>query len=270
MPSWTSPRASARTLPISRVIARARRSLCCGHERAEARTGSRRASGPACGATSGSAVSAALMAIATSAVGALLEAPDDVARVGRVAALERLRRESESTPLAGDEVPERSGSRRRSRSCRRVCGHDRVRPVRRPSRRSRRRRGTAWRGRSGPRGGASSWRSVATIRAPLAPIGWPRAIAPPLTLTLSQSKPSCAAVGQGLRGERLVDLDEVEGLDRQLDPVEQPADALDRGEEQPLRRDLGLGVADDPGERLEAVAAPRPARWRRPWRRRRP
>ena len=28
IPSWTSPRASARTLPISRVIARARRSLC--------------------------------------------------------------------------------------------------------------------------------------------------------------------------------------------------------------------------------------------------
>ena len=28
IPSWTSPRASARTLPISRVMARARRSLC--------------------------------------------------------------------------------------------------------------------------------------------------------------------------------------------------------------------------------------------------
>ncbi len=28
IPSWTSPRASARTLPISRVIARASRSLC--------------------------------------------------------------------------------------------------------------------------------------------------------------------------------------------------------------------------------------------------
>ncbi len=29
MPSWTSPRASSRTLPISRVMWRARRSLCC-------------------------------------------------------------------------------------------------------------------------------------------------------------------------------------------------------------------------------------------------
>ena len=61
-----------------------------------------------------------------------------------------------------------------------------------------------------------------------------------------------ATVGQRLRGERLVDLDQVERLDRQLDPVEQAADALDRGEEEPLRRDLGLGVADDPGERLQA------------------
>src|SRR6185436_11582290 len=51
--------------------------------------------------------------------------------------------------------------------------------------------------------------------------------------------------------ERLVDFDEVEGLERQLDPVEEPLHALDRGEEQPLRRDLGLGVADDPGKRLE-------------------
>ena len=60
------------------------------------------------------------------------------------------------------------------------------------------------------------------------------------------------AIGEGLGGERLVDLDQVERLDRQLDPVEQPADALDRGEEQPLRLDLGLGVADDPGQGLQA------------------
>ena len=73
-----------------------------------------------------------------------------------------------------------------------------------------------------------------------------------------------AAVGQGLRGERLVDLDQVERLDRQLDPVEQPADALDRGEEQPLRRDLGLGVADDPGERRQAQPLDGPLATRRP------
>ena len=36
----------------------------------------------------------------------------------------------------------------------------------------------------------SSWTSAPTIRAPEAPIGWPSAIAPPLTLTLSSSTPS--------------------------------------------------------------------------------
>jgi hypothetical protein len=48
------------------------------------------------------------------------------------------------------------------------------------------------------------------------------------------------AVGENLRGERLVDLHEIERLDRQLDPVEKASDALDRGEEQPLRLDLRL------------------------------
>ena len=66
MPSWTSPRASARTLPISRVIARDRRSLCSAMRWANANmisprfgAGVRRHIGPA--------VSAALMAMATSA-----------------------------------------------------------------------------------------------------------------------------------------------------------------------------------------------------------
>ena len=43
---------------------------------------------------------------------------------------------------------------------------------------------------SGPRGGEARGGNVATIRAPEAPIGWPRAIAPPFTFTLSQSNPS--------------------------------------------------------------------------------
>ena len=66
IPSWTSPRASAMTLPISRVIARARRSLCSAIMAAKAYmisprfgAGVRRHSPPAC--------SAARTAIATSA-----------------------------------------------------------------------------------------------------------------------------------------------------------------------------------------------------------
>ena len=90
------------------------------------------------------------------------------------------------------------------------------------------------------------------MRAPLAPMGWPSAIAPPLTLTFDQSKPSSRPSASDLRRERLVDLDQVERLDRHLDLGEQLLDALDRGEEEPLRRDLRLGVADDPGERLQA------------------
>ena len=106
MPSWTSPRASDRTLPISRVIARASRSLCCGHQRAEARRGSRRAWGRACAATSAAPSQAALTAIADVGRGPLLEPPDDVARVGRIAALERGAARG-LAPLPGDEVAER-------------------------------------------------------------------------------------------------------------------------------------------------------------------
>ena len=198
----------------------------------------------------GQAVSAALMAIATSAVVPCWNRPT-TSRVSAGLRLSNVSPDVESHPLPGDEVAEGRASRRRSRSCRRR-GSARSDALERPSRPTRRHRGTAWRGRSGPRGGCSSWSSVATIRAPLAPIGWPSAIAPPLTLTFDPVEAELAAVGQRLGGERLVDLDEVERLDRHLDPVEQAADALDRGEEQPLRLDLGLGVADDPGQRLQA------------------
>ena len=123
---------------------------------------------------------------------------------------------------------------------------------RRPSRPSRRRRGRASPVRSGParrsqlveerrddpgaaRPDRVAERDRAAVHVDLVPV-----------------EAELAAVGEGLGRERLVDLDEVEGLDRQLDPVEQPADALDRREEQPPRLDLGLRVADDPGQRLQA------------------
>ena len=48
------------------------------------------------------------------------------------------------------------------------------------------------------------------MRAPDMPMGWPRASAPPLTLTLSSEMPSCAGGDDADRGERLVHLDEVE------------------------------------------------------------
>ena len=50
--------------------------------------------------------------------------------------------------------------------------------------------------------------------APVAPIGWPSAIAPPLTLHLSQSAPVSLQELEHDGGERLVDLDQVDVVDR--------------------------------------------------------
>ena len=75
---------------------------------------------------------------------------------------------------------------------------------------------------------------------------------PAVDVDLREVEAELATVGEDLGRERLVDLDEIERVERQLDPIEEALDALDRGEEQPLRRDLGLGVADDPGQRREA------------------
>ena len=66
IPSWTSPRASASTLPISRVIARASRSLCWAISAPNAYSSSPRF-GAGVRSHIGWAVSAARMAIATSA-----------------------------------------------------------------------------------------------------------------------------------------------------------------------------------------------------------
>ena len=93
---------------------------------------------------------------------------------------------------------------------------------------------------------------MATIRAPLAADRVAERDRAAVDVDLVPVEAELATVGEGLRGERLVDLDQVERLDRHLDAVEQAADALDRGEEEPLGRDFGLGVADDPGERLQA------------------
>ena len=112
MPSWTSPRASAMTLPISRLIAWASRSLCSAISAPK-----RYRISPRFGAGVrlhiGQAVSAALIAIATSAGLPAWKRPIDVAGVGGVVALERLAGDAVA-PLAGDEVAEywRIGSAR--------------------------------------------------------------------------------------------------------------------------------------------------------------
>src|SRR6185436_17322745 len=77
---------------------------------------------------------------------------------------------------------------------------------------------------------------------------------PAVDVDLRPFEAELATVREGLGGERLVDLDEIERLDRQLDPIEEAAHALDLREEQPPRRHLGLGVAHDPGKRLQPEA----------------
>ena len=59
-------------------------------------------------------------------------------------------------------------------------------------------------------GALSSWSSVVSRRAPVAPSGWPSAIAPPLTFTRSRSAPVSCCQARTHRGERLVDLDQVD------------------------------------------------------------
>ena len=62
--------------------------------------------------------------------------------------------------------------------------------------------------------------SVPVIRAPVMPNGWPTAIAPPLTLSRSMSMPEVAVARDDLRGERLVDLDQVDVADGHAGPLQ--------------------------------------------------
>ena len=78
------------------------------------------------------------------------------------------------------------------------------------ARRPGRRRRTARPRRRRRRGGRSSSARCSAMRAPDMPIGWPSAMAPPLTLTFSGSTPSSRVDDDADRGERLVDLDQVE------------------------------------------------------------
>ena len=80
--------------------------LVLGHERAERVQDLAALRAPACAATSAAAVSAALMAIATSAAVPCWKRPMTSRRVGRVAALER-GAAGGLAPLPGDEVAER-------------------------------------------------------------------------------------------------------------------------------------------------------------------
>src|SRR6185436_18743479 len=240
MPSWTSPRASDRTLPISRVIARASRSLCWAMSAPNAYRISPRL-GAGVRPHIGNAVSAALIAIATSALVPCWKRPT-TSRVSAGLRLSNVAPEVEShhspamkwrkvgvstalSVMASDAL-ERCGDRSAATEAQR---REPVAAVASGQLVEQRRDDPGTR-----RPDRVAERDRAAVDIDLVPVEAER-----------------TAVGEGLRGERLVDLDQVERLDRQLDPVEQTAHAFDGRQEQPLRLDLGLRVADDPGERRE-------------------
>ena len=112
-----------------------------------------------------------------------------------------------------------------------------------------RRRCTWWpRARRAPRW-SSSRAAVSASRAPLIPSGWPRAMAPPLGFTCSASsgRPRLAQHREGLRGERLVQLDHVDV--GHLDPgaVEQLAGRRHRADAHDPGRDPGGAPCRRPG-----------------------
>ena len=91
-------------------------------------------------------------------------------------------------------------------SCRRLCYTPlRLKPSPPPARRRCRRPGTASRCRASCRRSQARRAASSETRAPLAPMGWPSATAPPWTLTRAGSRPS-AGHGHALTDQRLVEL----------------------------------------------------------------
>ena len=88
--------------------------------------------------------------------------------------------------------------------------------------------------------------------APDAPIGWPSAIAPPLTLIFDVSQPISLLTAHGLRGERLVDLHQVEVRRRPAGLLEAAPRRRHRAHAHDRRIDAGRRERLDARERLEA------------------
>ena len=88
--------------------------------------------------------------------------------------------------------------------------------------------------------------------APVPPSGWPRAMAPPLGLVFVEVGAELLGPGQHDRGERLVDLEHVDVVDRQAGALEQALGGVDRAGEHEHRVDADEAGVDDAGPRREA------------------
>ena len=94
-------------------------------------------------------------------------------------------------------------------------------------------------------------KSVVAIRAPLAPSGWPIAIAPPRRLTFSSLEPQQLEHGQDLNGERFVELEAIDLIEREPGPLERFLGRRDRPDAHFLGIDAGDGHGADAGDRLQ-------------------
>ena len=92
------------------------------------------------------------------------------------------------------------------------------------------------------------------IRAPVIPYGCPSAIAPPCGIQLLAERidAELAADREHLGGERLVQLHDVDVLDRHARLLQDSAHGADRTDSHDLRLDARDGRRDDPGPRLDA------------------
>ena len=89
------------------------------------------------------------------------------------------------------------------------------------------------------------------------PSGWPSAIAPPFTFTRSGSRPSSRIDLEALRGERLVQLDQVEIADLEARAREHLPHGRDRADAHDPRIDARDRARDEAAERLDAQLAAR-------------
>ena len=90
------------------------------------------------------------------------------------------------------------------------------------------------------------------MRAPLAPSGWPIAIAPPLTLSLRVELGPARQAGERLGGERLVELRDDDVVPADPRPLERAVRGLDRRDPEHVGVDAGAAAPGDPRQRLAA------------------
>ena len=100
-----------------------------------------------------------------------------------------------------------------------------------------------------------SYSSVVVSLAPVQPSGWPSAIAPPLTFSRSGSIGSSLQAGEHLRGERLVQLDEVDLIERQPGQLQHLPDRRHRADAEALGLDAGGRERDEARQRRQAALA---------------